>query len=180
LQSQLTTGLQQVLALQAGHSPHKAEPPTRERHTVKIGPVTRETETTTGTTPITVSAPELPKQAPAQQLPPPEDPPIQRIFIKTDVNSKLLREQQDIVEFIQDGWGARGLSRRAWVGRQMTTTGNKIGRGYYDATMKMFEQAGLVEKSGDGWRTVVGLDEALDAFGLAHGDFGLAHGDEAG
>jgi hypothetical protein len=168
-------GAQHIKAVAAEHSPFppvKPEPARLEKREWHVGPVGAATQTQT--TPVSVEKPlatALPAAPGSPKLPAPETSvQVQKMFVKTDHNTKAVREQQDIIEFIEDGWGARGLARSAWVGRLMTTTGNKVGRRYYDTTMKTFEQLGLIEKTGDGWQPVVPLAEALDAFGLAHAD----------
>jgi len=75
---------------------------------------------------------------------------------------------QDLEEIIRIGW-VTGLQRSRWLGKNFSGTGNRIGRSYYDTIMQKFQRAGLIEdRGGDGWAPLVPVDEALDAFGLAH------------
>ena len=169
VQSDLIQGFQAMLLAQAQHSPipAAAKPEVAKASEWHIGPIGR-THTSTPIGP-TITVPRV--SSPPAKVAEPEAK-TQLVFVKTegDGNSKQVRELNDIQEFIEDGWGNRGLARSAWVSRMMTGTGNKVGRAYYDTTMKTFEQAGLVEKRSDGWVPIVPMEEALDAFGLAHAD----------
>ncbi|HEY4691111.1 MAG TPA: hypothetical protein VIK33_17505 [Anaerolineae bacterium] len=113
-------------------------------------------------------------KAAAENLPAPTfanaaDGGMQMVYVKQPGNSKAAREKQDLEQFIRLGWGARGLSRRAWVPSVFTKTGNRCTRGYYESIMETLEKAGLAAKDESGaWSAVVDMDEALDAFGLAH------------
>jgi len=91
------------------------------------------------------------------------------IVYRNGKQTKAQRELQDIEEFIRRGW-VIGLQRSNWLGKTFSGSGNKIGRAYYDDLLKnKLAKAGLVEDiGGHGWQTIVTLDEALDAFGLAH------------
>lgn len=95
---------------------------------------------------------------------------LQLVYVKNGQQSKAARELQDVEEFIRRGWMI-GLQRSHWLGQKFAGSGNKIGRAYYDDLMQKLARAGLVEDiGGHGFQTIVTLDEALDAFGLAHGD----------
>lgn len=92
------------------------------------------------------------------------------VYVKAAGNTKAQRDLQDIGEFIRTGWGPRGLARAAWLGKRLAGTGNKVSRGYYDELTGRLAKAAVIVNDGDGWRPAVTLDEALDAFGLAHDD----------
>jgi hypothetical protein len=92
------------------------------------------------------------------------------VYVKAPGTTKAQRDLQDVGEFIRTGWGPRGLSRAAWLGKRMAGTGNKVSRGYYDELTKKLATAGVIVDEGNGWRPAVELAEALDAFGLAHDD----------
>lgn len=90
------------------------------------------------------------------------------VYVKAPGSSKAQRDLQDVGEFIQTSWGPRGLARAAWLGQRLEGTGNKVSRGYYDELTKRLASAGVIVNAGEGWRPAVELEEALDAFGLAH------------
>ncbi len=93
---------------------------------------------------------------------------LKLVYVKNGKQSKAQREMQDVEEFVRRGW-VIGLQRSHWLGQKFSGSGNKIGRAYYDDLMSKLARAGLVEDiGGHGWQTIVTLDEALDAFGLAH------------
>jgi len=94
---------------------------------------------------------------------------LQMVYVKGGAQSKAERERQDSEEFIRRGW-AGGLARSRWMGEKFQGTGNRIGRTYYDELCRMLARAGVIADEGDGWRPLVSVDEALDAFGLAHSD----------
>jgi len=92
------------------------------------------------------------------------------IVYRNGKQTKAQRERQDIEEFIRRGWVV-GLHRENWLYKTFSGSGNKIGRAYYDDLMKILKEANLIEDvGGHGFQTIVTLDEALDAFGLAHGE----------
>jgi hypothetical protein len=97
-----------------------------------------------------------------------EDDGANFVYVKAPGTTKAQRDLQDVGEFIRDSWGPRGLARAAWLGQKFTGTGNKVSRGYYDELTRRLATAGVIVKDGERWKTAVELDEALDAFGLAH------------
>lgn len=90
------------------------------------------------------------------------------VYVKAPGTTKAQRDLQDVGEFIRTGWGPRGLARAAWLGLRLEGTGNRVSRGYYDELTKRLATAGVIVNEGEGWRPAVEIDEALDAFGLAH------------
>ena len=163
LRAQLALMGQQVLAIQAQHSPHPpVKPEAATKRSLILGPISTSTERT----PVTVErppAPALPDVPPAKQV---ETKQLWAID-KTGNSSLEDRNLQDVEDWIRIGWAKRDFSRAAWVGTTMPGTGRRISKSYWQDTMKLFEQVGIVACDGNGEaHPAVSLDEALDAFGL--------------
>jgi len=106
----------------------------------------------------------------AKALPAPTFDNVRLVYVKNGGQTKAQREMQDLEEIIRIGW-VTGLQRSRWLNKSFSGTGNRIGRSYYDTIMQKLQRAGLIEdRGGDGWAPLIPVDEALDAFGLAHGD----------
>jgi hypothetical protein len=172
LKAQLAIMGQQVLALQAQHSPHAPVKPEPAKSVEwKVGPVSAKTTTSPA---VSVEKPALAQAAPVKQL---SEPEPETLFVKDPANTLRNRDASDKWEFITRSWPAKeggggvGLSRASWQGKKFDGTGNRITPKYWAELVDKLVMCQVAETDGRGEaHPVLSLSEALDAFGLAHYD----------
>lgn len=163
LQAQLTTGLQQVLALQAAHSPHPHGKNTK--HSFTLGPLSTSAESTPVTESVTVAEKDKPAITAVPTSPAIEAPKekLHPIFVQGQSTSEADRDICDLREFVERG-ALVGFARSSWLGHKYESG--------HDGTRERFErltdiciQAGVIEPTGKTHRLAVSADQALAALG---------------
>jgi hypothetical protein len=159
LKAQLAIMGQQVLALQAQHSPHApARPEPAKSIEWHAGPIGAKTVTVPA---VSVEKPVLPRAEPAKQVEAPERNHL--IFVQGQTQSEGDRDLCDMREFVERG-ALVGFARSVWLGHKYES-GHDGTRERYERLIDICTQAQVLEASGKTNRLAVPVDQALAALG---------------
>lgn len=169
LQAQLANGFQQVLALQAQHSPH---PPARAElsrsNEWRIGPVSSKQVTAPVATSVDKVAPQALPVGNVPKIASPKDK-MHLVFVENanmDPSEKKLFDLRELVE----GSEIRGLTRAKWEGHRFAT-GNECTQGYHRELVEILVAAQVVAQKGKTHIMRVDTAQAIETLGLQAYDY---------
>lgn len=167
LTEQLAVMGQQVLALQAQHSPHppvKPEPSTRQAW--HVGPVGATTERLAVERPPATA---LPRAESGKPVAPPARDKLHMVFIEGASMAPEEKKLFDLRELVE-GAEVRGLTRARWEGYRFAT-GRECTQGYHKELMDILVAAQVVAAKGKTHVMRVNTDQAIEALGLQAYDY---------